>query len=124
MQVLLASAVCVSLLVAGPAIAQDKKGKMPERTQKVLIDSAAFRVTETTYPPGGGTASTQPGHRVTRALKGGTLERTHADGKKESITWKDGEVKEQPAAKAPYALRNTGKSEVVLYTVSMKPAKK
>ena len=123
MKLLLASAVCVSLLVAGPATAQDKKGKVTERTQKVLIDNATFRVTETTYPPGGGTASIQPGHRVTRALKGGTLERTYADGKKETSTWKDGEVREQPAAKAPYALRNTGKSEMVLYTVSLKTKK-
>ena len=123
MKVLLASAVCVSLLVAAPAIAQDKKGKIPERTQKVLVDSATFRVTETTYPPGSGTASTQPGHRITRALKGGTLERTYADGRKETLTWKDGEVREQPAAKAPYALRNTGKTEMVLYTVSVKTKK-
>src|SRR5262245_4447712 len=115
MKMLLASAVCVSLLVAGPAVAQDKKGKIPERTQKVLIDNATFRVTETVYPAGGRTNSpTQPGHRVTRALKGGTLERTYADGKKEAATWKDGEVKEQPAAKAPYTLKNTGKSEMVL----------
>ena len=123
MKMLLATAVCVSLLVAAPAIAQDKKGKMPERTQKVLIDNDTIRVTETIYPPGGGTASTQPGYRITRAIKGGTLERTHADGKKESITWKDGEVKEQPAAKAPYALKNTGKSNVVLYTVAVKTKK-
>src|SRR5262245_54939220 len=123
MQLLLASAVCASLLVAGPAIAQDKKGKMPERTQKVLIDSATFRVTETTYPPGGGTASTQPGQRVTRALKGGTLERTYTDGKKESVTYKTGEVKEVPAATAPYAVKNTGKSTVVLYTVAVKTKK-
>ena len=124
MKLLLASAVCVSLLVAGPAVAQDKKGKIPERTQKVLIDNATFRVTETTYPPGGGTNSpTQPGHRVTRALKGGQLERIYADGKKEMVTWKEGEAREQPAAKAPYNLRNPGKSEVVLYTVSLKTKK-
>ena len=119
----LASAVCALLLAAGPVVAQDKKGKMPERTQKVLIDNDTFRVTETTYPPGAGTASTQPGHRVTRALKGGTLERTYADGKKESVTYKQGEVKEVPAATAPYAVRNTGKSEVVLYSVAVKTKK-
>jgi len=104
-------------------VAQDKKGKMAERTQKVLIENDTFRVTETTYPVGGGTASTQPGHRVTRVLKGGTLERTHADGKKESVTYKEGEVKEFPAATAPYAVKNTGKSEVVLYSVSVKTKK-
>jgi hypothetical protein len=125
MRVLLASAVCVSLLVGGQAMAQDKKGKVPERIQKVLVDSDRVRVTETVYPPGGGTNEpTSPQHRVTRALKGGTLERTYADGKKERTTWKDGEVKEQAAAKAPYRLTNTGKSDVVLYTVTLKAAKK
>jgi len=122
---LLASAVCVSLLVAGPAIAQDKKGKIPERTQKVLIDNANVRATETVYPPGGGTnVANAPPYRITRAIKGGTLERVFTDGKKEMTTWKDGEVKEQPAAKVAYTLRNTGKSEVILYTVALKTARK
>jgi len=120
MQALLASLIGASLLFGGYAHAQDKKGKIPERTQKVLVDSLTFRVTETTYPRGSGTASTQPGQRVTRAIKGGTLERTYTDGKKEVITWKDGQVREQPAAKGPYALRNIGKTEMILYTVAIK----
>src|SRR5262245_2931746 len=124
MKMLLASAVCVSLLVAGPAIAQDKKGKVPERTQKVLVDNATVRVTETVYPPGGGTnEATSPGYRITRAIKGGTFERTYADGKKETVTFKDGEVKEQQAAKAPYKLRNIGKTEMITYTVTVKTKK-
>src|SRR5262245_62176369 len=106
MKMALASLLGATLLFGGYAHAQDKKG-IPERTQKVLIDSLTFRVTETVYPPGGGTNTpTQPGHRITRAIKGGTLERIYADGKKEVTTWKNGEVKEQPAAKAPYNLRN------------------
>jgi hypothetical protein len=125
MRMLLAGAVCVSLLVAGPALAQDKKGKIPERTQKVLVDNDRVRVTESVYPPGGGTNQTnQPPYRITRAIKGGTLERTFADGKKETVTYKDGEVKEQQAAKAPYTLKNPGKSDVILYTVQVKAAKK
>jgi mannose-6-phosphate isomerase-like protein (cupin superfamily) len=125
MRLVLASAVCVALLFGGAAFAQDKKGKIPERTQKVLVDNDRVRVTETVYPPGGGTnVAGAPAYRITRALKGGTLERTYADGRKETAAFKTGEVKEQPAAKAPYTLKNTGKSDVVLYTVQMKPAKK
>ena len=120
MKTALAALVGASLVFGGYAYAQDKKGKIPERTQKVLIDNDTFRVTETTYPPGSGTASTQPGHRVTRALKGGTLERTYTDGKKERVTWKTGEVREQPASKGQYSLRNVGKDEIVLYTVAIK----
>ena len=124
MKLLLASAVCVSLLVAGPAIAQDKKGKGPERTQKVIMENDVVRVTETAYPPGAGTAKpTQPGYRITRVLKGGTLERTHADGKKERISFKTGQVLELQAAKAPYHVTNPGKSEVVLYSVTVKTKK-
>ena len=125
MRTLFAGAVCISLLFGGYALAQDKKadkGKAPERVQKVLIDSDAFRVTETTYPPGS-SSTIQPIHRVTRALKGGTLVRTYSDGKKETVTWKDGEAKEQPAAATPYTLTNPGKSAVVLYTVSIKAKK-
>jgi mannose-6-phosphate isomerase-like protein (cupin superfamily) len=121
----MAGAVCISLLLGGYAVAQEKKadkGKAPERVQKVLVDSDTFRVTETTYPPGSSTTF-QPGHRVTRALKGGTLVRTHADGKKETVTWKDGEAREQPAVNAPYTLTNPGKSNVVLYTVTLKAKK-
>jgi hypothetical protein len=125
MQALIAGAVCISLLFGGSAIAQDKKaekGKAPERVQKVLIDSDAVRVTETTYPPGS-SSTIQPIHRVTRAIKGGTLVRTYSDGKKETVTWKDGEAKEQPAAPTPYTLTNPGKSAIILYTVSIKAKK-
>ena len=125
MKMLLASAVCVSLLVAGTAIAQDKKGKGPERSQKVLIENDRVRATETTYPPGAGTVQpTQPGYRITRVLSGGTLERTHGDGKKETINFKTGDVLELQAAKAPYHVKNTGKSTVVLYSVTLKAPKK
>ena len=125
MKTLIAGAACLSLLFAGAALSQDKKGKIPERTQKVLLENDRVRVTETVYPPGGGTNTpTQPGYRITRATKGGTLERTYADGKKEKVVFKDGEVRESQAAAAPYNLKNLGKSEVVLYTVTIKPAKK
>ena len=125
MRNLIAGAVCISLLFGGYGFAQDKKmakGKAPERVQKVLIDSDAVRVTETTYPPGA-SSKIQPLHRVTRAIKGGKLVRTYADGKKEDVSFKTGEVRELPAAPAPYTLTNPGKSTVVLYTVSIKAKK-
>jgi hypothetical protein len=124
MRTLIAGAMSMSLLFGGYAFAQEKKaGKAPDRVQKVLVDSDAVRVTESTYPPGAMTAPIQPMHRVTRAIKGGTLVRTYADGKKENTVWKTGEAREQPAASAPYTLSNPGKSAVVLYTVSIKQKK-
>jgi hypothetical protein len=125
MKELLAGALCFSLLLGSQAIAQDKKaekGKAPERVQKVLMENETVRVTETVYPPGSSTTF-QPIYRITRAIKGGTLVRTSADGKKETVTWKDGEVREAKAAPAPYTLTNPGKSDVILYTVSIKTKK-
>jgi hypothetical protein len=52
-------------------------------------------------------------YRVARALKDGTLIRIYADGKKETIEWKTGDVKYfEPSD--PFKLRNDGKAEVVV----------
>jgi hypothetical protein len=125
MKALLAGAVCFSLLIGGQAFSQDKKAdkaKAPERVQKVLMENETIRVTETVYPPGSSTTF-QPIYRVTRAIKGGTVVRSYPDGRKETVTWKDGEVREGKAEPAPYTLSNTGKSDVILYSVSIKTKK-
>jgi hypothetical protein len=57
--------------------------------------------------------------RVTRGLKGGTLTRIYADGKKEKVKFKPGEVKYgDPTPKS--TIKNTGKNTVVLYSVFLK----
>lgn len=56
------------------------------------------------------------GSRVVRALKGGTVLRTYADGKTEKSEWKTGEVQIQEPG-PQYTARNVGKTEVVLYVV-------
>ena len=58
------------------------------------------------------------GVRVTRALTDGTMERTRPDGKKETVQWKAGDVKYSP--KDTFLNKNVGKTEVVLYTVTLK----
>src|SRR6267142_162146 len=88
-------------IAANPAIAQDK----------------AYEVT---YAPGAenkGIASTTM--RIVRGLKGGTLERTYADGKKELVRWKAGEVKQVNPGPA-YTTKNIGKGELQLYVVQLK----
>jgi len=125
MKTLFAGAVCLSLLFGGQALAQDKKaekGKAPERVQKVLMENDTVRVTETLYPPGS-SSTFQPIYRITRAIKGGTFVRTYADGRKETVTWKQGDVREGKAETAPYTLTNTGKNAVILYSVSIKTKK-
>jgi mannose-6-phosphate isomerase-like protein (cupin superfamily) len=119
---------CVSLLAAtlaaalflSPATAQDKKA--PVRAQKVLLDNDRMRATESVFKPGEVNPMEARGHRVTRVLKGSTtIERTHNDGKKEKIEWKEGGVYYSPADHA--SSKNVGKGEVTIYTVTMKEKK-
>jgi hypothetical protein len=57
--------------------------------------------------------------RIIRALQGGKLQRTYADGKKEDVVWKAGETK-QLAPVAAYTTKNVGKTVVQLYIVQLK----
>jgi hypothetical protein len=100
-----------------PAIAQDKASAVK---MKVLVDDDKVKVYEATYAPGAenkGVASTTV--RIVRALKGGTLELTYADGKKEKRPWKAGQVREIKPGPA-YTTKNISKSELVLYVVQVK----
>jgi hypothetical protein len=104
-------------IAANPAIAQDKA---PSVKMKVLVDNDKVKAYEVTYAPGAenkGIASTTM--RIVRGLKGGTLERTYADGKKELVRWKAGEVKQVNPGPA-YTTKNIGKGELQLYVVQLK----
>lgn len=123
-------ALVVAALLATPALAQDKAkpAAAPEKAKaaapatagvpKVLLENDKVRATETRYKPGEASDMRERGNRVTRALTDGTLERTYKDGKKETIVWKAGEVKYSP--KATFVNKNVGKTEMVLYTVTLK----
>ena len=104
-------------IAADPAIAQDKASTVK---MKVLVDNDKVKAYEVTYAPGAenkGIASTTM--RIVRGLKGGTLERTYADGKKELVRWKAGEVKQVNPGPA-YTTKNIGKGELQLYVVQLK----
>ncbi|MBI2509105.1 MAG: hypothetical protein HYV99_03770 [Betaproteobacteria bacterium] len=104
---------------AAPA-AKAEKGKV---ILKVLHEDDKVRVVEATFRPGDeGSNVARPFH-VVRALKGGTLMRTYADGKTEKSEYKTGEVKVLQAS-TPYIPKNVGKSNVVLYVVVLKEPKK
>jgi hypothetical protein len=115
---LLVSAVMLTTPTA--AMAQEKaKAAAPKPDLKVLLENDKVRVTESRWMPGATGESVKRLTRVTRALKGGTLQRTYPDGKTELSVYKTGQVKFFEAD-GPYLLKNTGKSEIVLYTVSLK----
>jgi mannose-6-phosphate isomerase-like protein (cupin superfamily) len=115
------------LAVANPAIAQDKakpKEVKATNSQKVLHDDDRVRVTETTTKPGENGSNVVRGKRVTRYIQGGTQERTYADGRKEKIERKTGEVLVAGPDKEAYWVKNIGKTTVVIYTVTLKEPKK
>ena len=127
---LLVSAFTLAGMTAQPAMAQDKakdakaapaaKAEKGKPTIKVLAESDKAKAYTVQYKPGDenktiANAST----RVVRALKGGTLLRTYADGKTEKAEWKTGDVKIR-GAEGPYTAKNTGKTEILLYVVQLK----
>jgi hypothetical protein len=108
------------LMVDG-AIAQDKKAAKgaPKPAIKVVAENAKVIVTETTYAPGAESSTSRAETRVVRALAGGTLERTYADGKKEKIVYKTGGVRINEPGPA-YTAKNIGKTTIKLYVVRIK----
>ncbi len=128
---LLVAAFMVAGLAAQPGMAQEKakaakaaKAEKGKATLKQLLDNDKVRVFEVTYKPGDeNVSSPSSSFRVVRALKGGTLQRTFADGKIDKSEWKTGEVR-IPAPSGQYTAKNVGKTDVVLYVVLLKEPKK
>lgn len=108
-------------VVAVPAMAQDKaKAEKGKVTMKVLAENDKVRVFEVRYKPGDQNLSVPSSSvRVVRALKGGTIQRTFADGKTEKVEYKIGDVRIN-APSGQYTTKNIGKTELVLYVVQVK----
>jgi hypothetical protein len=121
-------------VAANPAMAQDKakeakkeapaaKAEKGKAVVKDLFENDKVRVAEATFKPGDEGANVARPFRITRALKGGTIQRTYADGKTEKVEYKTGEVR----ALGPdpvFTPKNIGKTDVVLYVVNLKEPKK
>jgi hypothetical protein len=122
---LLIPAFMLALVVASPALAQDKaKAEKGKPVMKVLAENDKVRAWEITYKPGDeNTAVPSSTTRVVRALKGGTLMRTYTDGKTEKVEWKAGEARIN-APSGQYTAKNVGKTDIVLYVVLVKEPKK
>jgi hypothetical protein len=118
-------ALVVAAVFATGAIAQGKTADKKEaiRAMKVLLDNDTVRVTESVFRPGEENPMEPRGYRIGRVLKGNTtIERRHSNGKVEKIEWKEGGVYEAGPDNA--SAKNVGKGEIVLYTVTVKQAKK
>jgi len=110
-------ALLVSCLTAGMTFAvADEKG---QASRSVLAESDRLQVLEIRQKPGEVTTPSTSATRVVRALQGGSMLRTYADGKTEKVEWKTGEVQLQEPG-PQYTVRNVGNSEIVLYVVRLK----
>ena len=121
----LAGTCIIAAIAANPAIAQDKAKpaaapakSADQRDRKVLVDNDKVLATEVRYKPGAASGMVERGQRITRALTDGELEKTYADGKKETLKFKAGDVRWNP--KETYSQKNAGKADVVLYTITIK----
>jgi hypothetical protein len=110
-----------AFLIAGgignSAVAQ---GKTAKATIKVLLENDKVRVYELTQKPGAeNTGVVATSSRIVRALKGGTIQRTYADGKKETVIYKTGQVRLNEPGPA-FTTKNIGKTEIRFYIVQLK----
>ena len=115
------AAVALSAAVVDVAVAQDKKDMAAkEVTVKPITENDKVRVTEVIWAPGAKNSTVATSSmRVVRALKGGTIERTYADGKKEKITYKTGKTRINMPGQQ-FTSVNIGKQPVHLYVVQLK----
>ena len=130
---LLVAAFVVAGFAAQPAMAQEKakaakaapaaKAEKGKATVKVLFENDKVRAVEVTFKPGDEGANVARPFHVVRALKGGTIQRTYADGKTAKSEWKTGEVR-GVGPDPVYTPKNVGKTDVVLYAVFLKEPKK
>ena len=119
---LLVPAFIVAGVIATPAMAQEKKAMKSEAgkaTIKVLLENDKVRVYEAHIPAGGEAANIARPYRIGRALTSATIQRTFADGKKETEHWKAGQVKEL-GPHTQYIPKNTGKTDFRIYVVEVK----
>lgn len=125
---LLVPALMLAFVTATPAMKHEmEKGKAAAGNYqlKKLFENDKVVVTENLTKPGGESENRVRNYfRVVRVLSGGTTERTWADGKKETITRKAGDVYAEGPDTMAFKTKNVGKTDVVIYVVRLKEPKK
>jgi len=116
------AAILMFAFTTGAVMAQEKaKAEKGKAVLKVLAENDKVRVFEVAFKPGDeNKAVPSSSFRVVRALKGGTLMRTYADGKTQKTEWKTGEARINEPDKVAYTVKNVGKTDVMLYVVVLK----
>lgn len=118
----LASVLGIALALGGAStsIAQDKAAmtKKGEPATKVVLDNDKVRAYETTFMPGDVSPNRPRVARVIHYLSAGTLQRIYPDGKTQDRKVKAGDT--VWLTPDTYAVKNTGKTKVMLYGVEVK----
>jgi hypothetical protein len=117
----LVTAVAAATLLVNPALSQDKAEKKASQVSvHQITENDKVKVYEVTYKVGAENKSVASSTmRVVRAIRGGRIERTFADGKKETVDYRPGQVRvNQPGP--GYTTKNVGKTVLVLYVVQLK----
>lgn len=110
----------LTALTASQGLAEERAKTRPTWTPtKVLFENDRVRVQEVTFRPGDQGPKVSRPFRIIRVLEGGTMQRTYANGRTETVVYKTGEVKVYEADK-PYVPRNIGKSYITFYVVALK----
>jgi hypothetical protein len=129
---LLVPALMLAFATGAPAMKHEEKAKdakaakaeKGQATRKGLLENDKVTVFEVRFKPGDeNKAVPSSSYRVVKAIKGGTLKRTYADGKTQDVQWKTGEVRMVEPEKTAYTVKNVGKGDVELYVVVLKQAK-
>ena len=104
----------LALIALSPAGAQPKPG-----TTKTVFENEKITVVDNVLKPGEESPSQDRAGLILYYISGGTVERTFADGKKETVTRKTGQSLVNPE-KRPYAVTNTGKTTLHVITIKLK----
>jgi mannose-6-phosphate isomerase-like protein (cupin superfamily) len=104
----------------GTATENVQSGQAASRPKvKVLAETEKLRIYDAIDRPGDISPMTSRPEHVAFWVTGGSLERTFADGSKEAVTGKAGEVT-LVTEKRPYSSRNTGEIPIHLIEVWLK----
>ena len=85
----------------------------------MLLENDKVQVYEAHIPVGAEGGNIARPYRIGRALTNATMQRIYADGKKETVQWKAGEVREL-GPDPQFIPRNIGKTDFRIYVVEPK----
>ena len=104
----------VALIASLPAVAQPKPG-----ASKTVFENNKVSIIDSVTKPGEGLPSAARGGLILYYLSGGKIERTYADGTKETVTRKTGQSLVNSEMR-PYATMNTGSTTVHVIAIRLK----